>query len=298
MDWLNYHHLYYFWLVVREGGVAAAARRLRLAHPTVSAQVKLLEDALGEPLLMRQGRNVVPTEVGRTVYRYADEIFALGGELVDTVRGRPTGRPERLVVGIAEAVPKLIAKRLLGPALALGRSVSLVCREDKPERLFAALASHEVDVVLTDGPLPSGSGVKAFNHLLGESGVVVLGTKALVKRHRKRFPGSLADAPMLLPTVGTDLRRGIDAWFDVLGVRPDVVAEFDDPALLKVIAQDGAGLFFAPEVLADEVCAQYGVTVLGRVPGLTERFYAISPERRVRNAGVAAICEGARTALG
>ena len=175
--------------------------------------------------------------------------------------------------------------------------VRVVCREDKPERLFTALAAHEIDVALTDGPLPAGSGVKAFNHLLGESGVVVVGTRGLVKRYRKGFPLSLAHAPMLLPAAGSELRRGLDAWFDGLGVRPDVVAEFEDPALLKVIGQDGAGLFVVPDVLLDAIREHYGVALLGAVPGLRERFYAISPERRVRNPGVAAICEGARASL-
>lgn len=298
MEWLNYHHLLYFWLVVREGGVAQAAAKLRLAHPTVSGQLHALEDALGEQLMVKQGRRLVLTEMGTVVYRYAEEIFALGGELLETVKGRPTGQPLRLVVGIDDVVPKLVARRLLEPALQLGTPVRLVCREDKTERLLAELAAHELDVVLTDAPLPTGSAVRAFNHLLGETDVTVFGTAALVKAHRRGFPGSLDGAPVLLPTAQTALRRSIDQWFDGLGLRPRIVGEFDDSALLKAFAQDGVGLFFAPTVVRNVVRRQYdGLQVVGRVPELTERYYAISIERKLRHPAVVAISRGARDDL-
>jgi LysR family transcriptional activator of nhaA len=297
MEWLNYHHLYYFWLVVKEGGVAKAAARLRLAHPTVSAQVHALEAALGEQLLSRQGRRLVLTEVGTVVYRYACDIFSLGTELLDTLQGRPTGQPLRLVVGIADVVPKLIARRLLEPARALEQEVVLSCREGKVERLVTALAQHEVDVVLSDTPLPSGSGVKAYSHLLGECGVTLFAAPSLAKTLRKRFPQSLDRAPVLLPTETATLRRELEQWFQKVKVRPRLAAEFDDSALLKVFGQDGAGFFPGPSAIETELCRQYEVQIVGRIAEVTERFFAISLERRLHHPAVVAVSEAARTKL-
>ncbi len=294
---MNYHHLLYFWLVVREGGVAKAASRLRLAHPTVSGQVRTLEQTLGERLLQRQGRRLVPTEVGTVVYGYADEIFNLGQELLDTLQGQPSGRPQRLVVGLAEVVPKLIAKALLEPVRAQSPTPILVCREDKVERLIADLADHSLDVVISDSPLPTGSTVRAFNHLFGECGITMFGRKDLVKRYKKSFPGSLAGAPLLLPTAATARRRSLDQWFDAAGIRPDVQAEFDDNALLEVFGQDGVGLFAASTPLEARICHQYEVEILGRLPEVRERFYAISIERRIRHPAVAAIWQAARRGI-
>ena len=297
MDWLNYHHLLYFWLVVREGGVSQAAAVLRLAHPTVSGQVHALEDALGERLLEKRGRRLVLTEMGAVVYRYADEIFSLGRELMDTVKGRPTGRAPRLAVGIAEVVPKLVARRLLEPARALTPAVRLVCREDTAEHLLAALAAHELDVVLSDGPLPVGSPVRAFSHVLGESQVAFFGRRDLAAQYRRGFPGSLSKAPVLLPAAGTALRRALEQWFEARGVRPEVVGEFDDSALMKSFGQDGAGLFPAHLVLEREVRHQHDVEHVGRVDGVRETFYALSAERRIRHPAVSAICAAARSEL-
>jgi LysR family transcriptional activator of nhaA len=297
MEWLNYHHLLYFWLVAREGGLAKAAARLHLSHPTVSGQIRSLERALGETLFAKQGRRLVLTEMGRLVYGYAEEIFTLGGELMDTVKGRPTGHPLRLVVGIAEVVPKLIAKRLLEPAMAVPQGVRLVCREDKTERLLAELASHSVDVVISDGPLPPGSPVRAFSHLLIECGVTILATKRLAAKHRRGFPRSLDGAPMLLPASTTVLRRSLDQWFDGHGVRPAVAAEFEDSALLKEFGTDGVGLFPSPTAIEGFVRRKYGVEVVGRLPEVKERFFALSVERKIRHPAVAAICEAARGQL-
>jgi LysR family transcriptional activator of nhaA len=298
MDWLNYHHLLYFWLAAREGGIARAAEKLRLAHPTVSAQVRELERAMGERLFARQGRRLVLTEMGTVVYRFAEEIFAIGRELLDTVKGRPTGRPLRLVVGIAEVVPKLIAKALLAPARRGPLPVRMICREDKSERLVADLASHDVDVVISDAPLPPGSAVRAYNHLLAESGTTIFGRRDLAERRRRRFPRSLDGAPMLLPTESTVLRRALDQWFEANGVRPAVEAEFDDSALLSAFGEDGAGLFAAPTVLEAEVRRQFRVAVVGRLPEVRERFYAISAERRIRHPAVIAVSEAARERYG
>ena len=294
MEWLNYHHLMYFWMVAREGGLTRAASRLHLSHPTVSAQVRALEVAFGEKLFVKQGRRLVLTDMGRLVYGYADEIFSLGAELLDTVQGRPTGHPLRLVVGIAEVVPKLIAKRLLDPARQLSQPVRLVCREDKTERLLGDLAAHAVDVVITDSPLPPGSAVRAFNHLLGDCGISILGRQDLVAKYSPGFPRSLDGAPMLLPTEATSLRRSLQQWFDAQRIRPRVEAEFDDSALLESFGQDGIGLFPAATPVEGSVRRQYDVALVGRVPEVRERFFAISAERRIRHPAVSAICDAAR----
>jgi LysR family transcriptional activator of nhaA len=297
MEWLNYHHLLYFWLVAKEGGVSKAASKLRLAHPTVSGQIRALEHALGEKLFVKQGRRLALTEMGTVVYGYADEIFALGRELMDTVKSRPTTGPLRLVVGIADVVPKLIVKKLLDPARTGTHQIRMVCREGKTERLLTELASHNLDVVISDSPLPAGSTVRAFNHLLGECGMSVFARKDLAARYRKRFPKSLNGAPMLLPHEATTQRRALDVWFDANGVRPRIEAEFDDSALLNVFGQDGAGLFAAPTAIEAFIKKHYEVALVGRLPEVRERFYAISIERRIRHPAVVAICQSAREEL-
>ena len=226
MEWLNYHHLLYFWLVAREGGVAQASARLHLAPPTLSGQIRALENALGEKLFAKQGRKLVLTETGRVVYGYADEIFTLGRELMDTIKGRPTGRPVRLTVGIADVVPKLIARRLLEPARHFKEPVRLVCREDKPDQLLAELALHNLDVVIADSPVGPGSAVRAFNHLLFECGISFFGTSKLAEAHRSGFPRSLDGAPILLPTANSNLRRLLDQWFSDQQIRPAIAGEF------------------------------------------------------------------------
>jgi len=299
MKWLNYHHLLYFWTVAREGGLAPASKRLLLSPQTVSGQVNALEEAMGEQLFERQGRRLVLTETGRMVYGYADEIFALGRELVDAVSGRPTGRPLKLVVGIADVVPKLIAKRLLAPTLEVGDGppIQLVCREDASDRLLADLAAHRLDAVILDGPVPVGSGIKAFNHSLGDTGVTFFATKRQAKALRANFPQSLDGAPMLLPTVEAAVRRGLDSWFHSEGIRPRVVAEFDDSALLKVFGQDGHGAFPASEAIGSEVAEQFQVEPIGTVATVRERYFVITMQRRLEHPAVRALTERARCEL-
>jgi LysR family transcriptional regulator, transcriptional activator of nhaA len=296
MEWLNYHHLHYFWVVAREGGLAPASKLLRLARPTLSAQIKSLEESLGAQLFERTGRRLVLTEVGQIAYRFADEIFTLGRDLSDAIKGRAPGKLPPLAVGISDVVPKLIVRRLLDPALDLPHPVRLVCHEDTYERLLARLAAHELDIVIADAPIPAGSTVRAYSHLLGECGVTFFGTDKHVAR-RRRFPRSLDGAPLLLPLEGTLLRRSLDHWFSSVGVRPVIVAEFEDSALLKVFGADGAGIFAAPTAVEREVKTQYDVHVLGRVEEVRERFYAISPERRLKRPAVIAISENARLDL-
>lgn len=299
MDWLNYHHLLYFWTVAREGGLVPAGKRLRLSPQTLSGQVNALEAALGEPLFERQGRRLALTATGRTVYGYAEEIFTLGRELVDAVRGRPSGRPQRLAIGVADAVPKLIAKRLLAPTLATPQDppLRLVCREDTPERLLAELAAHRLAALILDAPVPAGSGVKAYSHPLGSSAVTFFATPERAAHLRPGFPQSLDGAPVLLPTEEASARRALDAWFHAVGVAPRVVAECDDSALLKTFGQDGLGAFPGAEVIAPEIMAQYGVEPIGVAAGVRERFYVVTLQRRLEHPAVRALTERARAEL-
>ncbi|HYQ30937.1 MAG TPA: LysR family transcriptional regulator [Polyangiaceae bacterium] len=294
MHSLNYHHLLYFWAVAKHGSVAQASRELRLAHPTVSAQIHRLEDVLGEKLFSKKGRNLVLTEAGRVAFHYADEIFSLGREFVDTIQGRLSGKPIRVVVGCSDALPKTIVQRILAPAWRLEEHVRVVCREDNTTQAYLGeLAANAIDVVLSDTPALPGA-VRVFSHLLGECGTVLLAAPALAKSYERRFPDSLTGMPFLLPGPQSTLRRGLEQWFDAHELRPRVVGEFDDPALANVVAEAGLGVCAVPEVIAEDIRRRHRLQSVGRVESLRQRFYAISAERKIKNPAVVAICEGAR----
>jgi LysR family transcriptional regulator, transcriptional activator of nhaA len=295
MDWLNYHHLLYFWTVVREGGVSKASRALQLAQPTVSGQLRALEKSLGEKLFQRQGRSLVLTEVGQLVYRYADEIFHLGRELQDTLKGRPVARPRRLLVGVSDSLEKRVAHRLIEPALHSGEPVRVVVHEARPERLVPELAVHALDVVLADAPAPSP--VRAYSHLLGECGVALFAVPALARKLAPGFPRSLNDAPLLTAAEGATLQRSLAHWFESRAIRPRVVGEFQDSALMEAFGEAGAGVFPAPEAVEAEVRNAYGVERVGKLEGLRERYYAITVERKLRHPAVLVLTESARSEL-
>ena len=297
MGRLNYKHLEYFWAVAREGSVTRAAESLFVSQPAISAQIRKLEDQFGEKLFEKRGRTLELTAMGRVAFGYADEIFSLGRELTQTIRGQPTERPLRLAVGVAQALPKLAAYQLVAPALEMDRPVRLVFREDQPDRLFAELALHSLDLVLTDAPLPESINVKAYNHLLGECGVSFMGAPGLADRFRNGFPDSLDGAPLLLPTTNTMLRRALERWFGDRSIRPLTVAEIEDSAVLKVFGQEGAGLFAVPTVVEGRVRDQYGVELVGRENSVRERFFGISAERRIKHPAVVVITEAARQSL-
>lgn len=297
MEWMNYHHLLYFWTVAKEGSVAAACKRLHLAQPTVSGQLRALEASLGHKLLERAGRGLMLTEMGRTVFRYADDIFAIGTELLDTVRGRVPRSKVRFRIGVADVLPKLVVYRMLLPVLSLPEQVRVVCYEGKLPDLMARLIVHDLDVVLGDTPVPPHASVRAYNHRLGESGLAVFGTAALASKYRRGFPRSLDGAPMLLSTTNTAVRRSLDHWFESQSIRPVVTGEFEDSALLKVFGQSGIGLLIAPSVIEAEIRKQYGVRLVGRLPGVKEQFYAISMERKIKHPAVAVLTDTARARL-
>lgn len=297
MEWLNYHHLLYFWTVARAGSIARAGEELRLAPPTISEQIRLLEDQLGEQLFQRTGRRLVLTDVGRTVYGYADEIFGLGRELMDTLKDRPTGQPVRFQVGITDEISKDIVYRFLQPALALETPIRVVCREGSLEQLASELATHALDLVISDSPMPPVLRVKAYNHALGESSITLMAARKMASAYRSRFPASLDGAPFLLPTEDKMLRRVLDQWFDSESIRPRVIGEFDDSALLKTFGQGGAGVFAVPTAIEPETARQYGAAVVGRPDTIRLRYYAISVERRLKHPAVVAVSEAAHELL-
>jgi LysR family transcriptional activator of nhaA len=297
VEFLNYHHLLYFWTTAREGSIVRAAERLQLSQPTISAQLRLLERAAGARLFQKAGRSLQLTDTGRTVLRYADEIFALGNELQDLLRGRPVNQPVRFTVGIPDVLPKLIVYRLLAPVVASGQTYRLIIREGTFEALMAQLASHELDLILSDTPAGGHARARVYNHSLGRCGVSFFATAPLAKKYRSRFPDSLDAAPMLLPPNGTALRRMLDQWFDEQELRPQVVAEFQDSALLKVFGKGGLGIFPAPAALREEIEQQYRVRQVGTTEDIAEQYYAISVERRIKHPAVLAITAAARNDL-
>ncbi len=297
MEWLNYHHMLYFWLVAREGSLAGASAELRLAQSTISKQIHQLEDMLGHALFTKSGRRLVLTESGRVVFRYADEIFGLGREMLDTLRDRPVGKPLVVTVGIADVVPKIVAERVLSSALKLAEPVRLICREGKPDRLLADLAIHELDVILTDAPANPNVKVRAYNHLLGESEIGFFGSGDLAAECRSGFPHSLSEVPMLLPTDNTVLRRSLEQWFEATGIRPNVVGEFEDSALLMVFGLRGSGVFPSTMAVAKDVEEHYKLKAIGEASGVRERLYAVTVERRIKHPAVVAICDAAKSSV-
>lgn len=293
---MNYKHLYYFWATAKAGGVLRASQQLHVTPQTLSGQIKLLEDRLGCPLLRRSGRGLELTEEGRTALGYADQIFALGAEL-EAALGRNALGDDRTLefrVGIADAVPKSIAYRLLEPALSVDRPVRLICHEGKMPDLLAQLSVHRLDLVIADEPMSRRTSVRAFNHALGRTAMSFFAAPALRAGLRGDFPACLEAAPMLMQGRAAAMRQRLDLWLVEQGLRPQAVGEFDDAALLKAFGAEGRGVFMSPTVLESETCAQYGVQVLGRSAELVEEFYAISVERRVTHPCVVAITEAAR----
>ena len=297
MEWLNYHHLFYYWTVMREGSVTAASKKLSLAQSTISAQLSKLEENLGVKLTQKVGRNLEPTDAGMLVLRYADEIFSLGREMMDSLKGAPVTGPWTVRVGVVDVVPKLVAQKLLAPINNLPEKIRLICHEGKDENLLAELAMHNLDVILTDTPLRSELSIKAYNHLLGECGVSFFGAPDLVDQLSGKFPYSLNNAQMLFPMALSTLRGLLDQWLEKMKIRPLIVGEFDDSALLKVFGQAGDGIFVAPTVIEKEVAQQYHVKIIGRTQAIKERFYAISVERIIKHPAVAAISEAAQQKL-
>lgn len=294
---LNLKHLRYFWTVASHGTIARAAEALFLTPQTISGQLAELEKQLGAKLFQRDGRQLALTETGRLVFSYADEMFRLGIELQDVLAGRTPGTSITIKVGVAMVVPKLLAYRVLEPVLKLDEPVKMICHEAPLVDLLADLSVHKLDVVLADVPVNPGLNIRAFSHALGESGISFFGVPGQVDALREGFPASLDGVQMLMPGSGSSLRRNLEAWFERHAIEPRVVAEFEDRALMKAFGERGAGVFTSPTAVEPEVVDKYGVEVIGRTDEISERFYLISPERRIKNPAVTAITEAARNEL-
>ena len=292
MEWMNYHHLYYFWMVVRLGSISKASQELRLSPPAISAQLHTLEASLGEKLLARSGRNLKPTEMGRVVFRYGDEIFSLGRELMTTVRDRPAGRPLRVVVGVVDGLPKMIAHWLIQPALRAPDSVRIVCRQGSLDQLLSQLAIHELDVVLSDAPADPNLKLRAHSRLLGACGTLFMATEELAKTLKHPFPHALDGTPLLVPTENSAVRRSLDSWLESLGIHPVITGEFQDYALLRAFGEAGAGIFLVPADF-EAVKEQDNLSCIGSTDEVRHLFYAISVDRKIKHPAVLRICNTA-----
>ena len=297
MEWLNYHHLFYFWTVGKAGTVSAAARQLHLTRPTVTSQIRELEKSIGQKLLEQQGRGLILTEFGQQVFDYAEDIFSIGHQLREFVRTGQPGRRQKLRVGMPDVVPKLISYELLKPALVGPEPPRIECYEGNLTDLLADLAVHRLDLVLSDSPAPATLDINVYSHKLGECGLSILATESLAQKYRKGFPHSLTDAPILLPTELTAVRRSLDRWMEEHKVFPEIVAEIEDSALLKVFGQAGQGAFPVPTAIEELVKKQYGVHLVGRIPEVLDTFYVISVEKRVQHEAAIRIMNQARNQL-
>lgn len=297
MDWLNFHHLRYFWTVAKEGSLARAAAKLHVSQPSISEQIRQLELAVGEKLFRREGRNNKLTDTGQLVFGYAEEIFALGRELLTVVKQNPTAKALRLYVGVADSFPKLVTNEILRPVFQLPQPVHVVCREGKMEDLLAQLAAHRLDIVFADEPSPSSLKIRTFTHLLGESGVTFCAAPGLARALKKKFPRSLHDSPAFLPTENTSLRRALEQWFRQEKIQPQVLGEFEDLALMKEMAAEGRAFIALPSVVAREATARYHFQPIGIAGKCSAKFYAISAERKISHPAVKLITDRAQAAL-
>lgn len=294
MEWLNYHHLRYFWTVAKEGSLARAAAKLHVSQPSISEQIHELETALGEKLFRREGRNNVLTDAGQMVFGYAEEIFTLGRELMNAVKQRPGAKTLRLYVGVADSFPKLVTNEILKPVFSMPQTAHVICREGKLEDLLAQLAAHRLDIVLADEPASSSANFKLFNHPLGETGTTFCAEKALAARLKRNFPKSLDGAPALLPSENTALRRALESWFREQRIRPSVVAEFEDLALMKVMAAEGRGFIAMPTVAIKDAINHYNFVSIGIAAKCRVQFHAITAERKIIHPAVLLITDHSR----
>lgn len=297
MAHLNYNHLLYFWTVAREGSIARASDVLNITPQTISGQIKVLEASIGSPLFNRSGRGLTLSETGRVVNVYADEIFTVGNELAQTIKNRTIEHSTELTVGIVDSIPKLIAYRTLSPSLQLEDEFKIICIEGDLESLLAELSVHRIGLVLSDRPIPTGLNVKAYSHLLGESQVSFFGHNNISKVYQDDFPNSLNNAPMLLPRQFSQLRRSLDDWFELNGIVPKVIAEFDDSALMKAFGEAGVGIYPAPDAITEHIENMYNAKKIGVIKDIKESYYAISPERKIKHPGVKKITDFARAKI-
>lgn len=298
MEWLNYHHLLYFWMVAREGSLRAASDKLKVSQPSISAQLAALENSLGQRLFRRDGRGKALTDIGQLVLRYADDIFAIGQELMDAVEDRAGNRVLRVQVGVTDSFPKLLANQILQPVFKMKQPVHVICREGKLDDLLAQLITHRLDVVLADEPASGNLKVQTFNQRLGSSSLAICAVGPLAKKLKRGFPKSLQEAPAFLPAANSSAGRTITQWFEKIGAQPRVLAQFDDLALMKAVASDGKGFVVLPTAELDEARRHYNFQEIGKTKTTPENFYAITAERRIHHPAVVEITRFAPEAFG
>ncbi|MBX8486191.1 transcriptional activator NhaR [Pseudomonas cichorii] len=294
---LNYRQLHYFWVVAKTGSIVRACEQLNLTPQTISGQISLFEETLGVDLFRRVGRQLELTEAGRLALPYAEQMFQLGNELETMLRSQPDEQQILFRIGVADVVPKSIVYRLIAPTMELDESIRITCREDKLERLLADLAIQKLDMVISDSPMPPHLDIKGYNQKLGECGVSFFATQSVAESLWGDFPQCMHGAPLLIPGQDTVVRGRLMRWFAEQKIQPRIIGEFDDSALMKAFGKSGSGVFVAPSVIADEVQSQYDVQIIGQTESVTESFYAITVERKVRHPGIVAITESARNKL-
>jgi len=294
MAGLNYKHLRYFWMVAKSGSIARASEQLHLTPQSISGQLTEFESALGVELFRRAGRGLELTETGQRMLGYADQIFTLGNELLESLREDALPQSVPFRVGIADSVPKMVAYRLVEPSLTSSEPIKLICREGRLTTLLADLAVHRLDMVIADRPMPDNLNVRGYDHFLGESGVSIFGARSMQPKNAKPFPAILDGMPFLMPGSDVALHPRLLRWFEAERLRPHVVGEFDDSALMMAFGQAGSGWFAAPTAIEDHVVRQYEVAVLGRVDTVREQIYAITNERKLTHPVIAAICRVAQ----
>ncbi|WP_101760058.1 transcriptional activator NhaR [Oceanicoccus sp. KOV_DT_Chl] len=293
MAQMNFHHLHYFFTIAREGSIVKAAEKLHLTPQTLSSQIKTFESYLGVELFDRKGRGLLLNDKGRMVYGYAEDIFSLGYELQQTLQSKNISQQFIFTVGIVDVIPKILAYDLLIPILESQESIRLISREGDFESLLGELAVGKMDLIISDRGLQPGSAVKAYNHILGKSGLTFYAGRSEAKQLKAGFPASMHEKPFLYPGEGSSQKINLSSWFDRLNIQPRIVAEFDDTALMKFFGQSGCGVFCTPSSIEAHVLRQYKVDVIGRTEEIHEQFYAISPERKLKHPGVKKVIDAA-----
>ncbi|XPF93561.1 transcriptional activator NhaR [Colwellia sp. RE-S-Sl-9] len=293
MSPLNYNHLYYFYIVATEGSITKASVRLNLTPQTISGQITNFEAQVGVNLFERKGKTLSLSEMGTLIYSYAEEIFQLGDEVKNILKRKQPSLWHTFTVGITDVIPKVLAYELLAPVLKMSESVRLICVEGDQDHLLADLSVNKIDCILTDQSLQLGSYVRAYNHLLTESGFTFFAAKSLLKNCNKAFPEILSDFPWLMQSKKSAVRTRLSSWLEKNNIAPNIVAEFDDSALMKAFGQTGFGLFSSPTLIEEYVADKYGVKIIGRTDEIKEAYYIISPERRLKHPAILEIVNAA-----
>ncbi len=283
MKWINYQHLFYFWNIVHHGSVTEASRILRLAQPTISAQIKTLEEIMGEKLFLRSGRNLKLTEVGHLVFDYAEKIFSLGTELMDVISDGNIQLKKEFKIGISEVIPKTLVFKIIEPVFTNLNNYKVICLEDKTDKLLADLAIGALDLVISDREIPPHIKIKGYSHFLGSSTISLLGSTIHKNKYKKNFPKSLNNAPLLIPSSESILHNEILNWISNNQISPQILANFQDTALMKIAAKNKLGIIPVPKIISKEVCKEYNLEVIGEIKDIKERLYIITLERRLKN---------------